>query len=91
MVLLYFIAVWALVTGIIEIILGWQSRDADLRWRLLLAGIFSILLGMLIYAEPMLGAAAIAWIIAAYAIGFGSTQLALALRLRARRLTEPLR
>lgn len=87
--LLYFVALWAIVTGIIEIILGWQSQQqAGLGLRLAAAGGVSIALGVLIYAEPMLGAAAIVWIVAAYAITFGWIQLGMAFRLRGRHFAE---
>ena len=81
---LYFtIAVWALLTGIMEIAAGIQLRKhvANEAW-LILGGVLSILFAVLMWWRPVAGAVAVVWIIGIYAIVFGITMIGLSLRLR---------
>ncbi len=83
MVLLYFIAIWAIVTGIFEIIAAIRLRKAITgELFLALSGIASIIFGVLLFAYPGAGALAVVTIIGVYAIVFGILLLILGLRLR---------
>ncbi|MEA5523421.1 HdeD family acid-resistance protein [Nodularia spumigena] len=83
LVLLYLIAAWAIVTGVLEIIAAIQVRkEIQNEWLLAIAGIASVLFGVLLLVWPIAGALAILWIIGAYAIIFGILLLILAFRLR---------
>ncbi|WP_339460264.1 HdeD family acid-resistance protein [Nodularia spumigena] len=83
LVLLYLIAAWAIVTGVLEIIAAIQVRkEIQNEWLLAIAGITSVLFGVLLLVWPLAGALAILWIIGAYAIIFGILLLILAFRLR---------
>lgn len=83
MVLLYFIAGWAIITGIFEVIAAIRLRK-EITGELFLAlsGIASIIFGVLLYAYPGAGALAVITIIGIYAIVFGVLLLVLGLRLR---------
>jgi uncharacterized membrane protein HdeD (DUF308 family) len=82
-VLIFFIAAWALITGILEIIAAIRLRDQiQGEWRLALSGALSVIFGILVAIWPQSGALAIAWLIGAYAILFGVVLLALAFHLK---------
>ena len=84
------IAAWAFITGILEIAAAIQLRKTIANeWLLILAGLCSILFGVLMIWHPMAAALAIIWIIAAYAIVFGIIMIALAFRLRAHAPAAP--
>jgi uncharacterized membrane protein HdeD (DUF308 family) len=79
--LIYVIAAWAILTGILEIMAGFElpiARD----WLLALAGVASVVFGVLVFANPVAGALAIVWLIGIYAILFGIVLLVFAFRLR---------
>jgi len=80
---LYTIAAWAIVTGILEIVVAARLRSILVGWVLLaLAGIASIALGVALAAMPLAGLVAWVWLVGAYAIVFGILLVALAFRLR---------
>lgn len=80
--LVYAVAIWAVITGIIEIVAGFQLRDViNNEWVYILAGVVSIIFGILVFRDVDAGAVAIAWTIGIYAILFGIMQLVLAFRL----------
>jgi uncharacterized membrane protein HdeD (DUF308 family) len=81
--LLYLIAVWAILTGIIEIAGAFSlHRALALEWTLAIAGILSILLGILLAIEPVNGILTVVWIIGVYAIVFGVLLLIRAFQFR---------
>ena len=81
--LIFIIAAWAIVTGVFEIVAAIRLRD-QIRgefW-LGLAGVASILSGVVIYLFPAAGALSIVWLIGSFAIAFGVFLLILGWRLR---------
>jgi uncharacterized membrane protein HdeD (DUF308 family) len=81
--LLYLIAWWAIVTGVLEIVAAVQLRkQIDDEWWLIVAGALSILFGVLLLINPGSGALAVLWIIGFYAILFGVSMVLLSFRLR---------
>jgi len=83
LILLYVIAAWAIVTGVLEIVAAVRLRKAITgEWWLALSGILSILFGALLIIAPVAGALAVALWIGAYAIFFGALLIALGFRLR---------
>ncbi|NDJ51647.1 MAG: HdeD family acid-resistance protein [Chloroflexi bacterium] len=81
--LLFLIAAWTIVTGILEIVAAVHLRkEHENEWLLALGGVLSLLFGIYLVIFPIPGALAVAWLIGAYALVFGVTLIALGLRLR---------
>lgn len=84
LVLLYVIALWAVVTGALEIAAAVRLREQISReWLLGLSGGLSIVFGGLIMIAPAAGAMAVVLLIGAYALASGLVLMALGFRLRA--------
>jgi uncharacterized membrane protein HdeD (DUF308 family) len=82
--LLYLIAAWAIVTGILQIIGAIRFADViDNEWLLALGGLASVVFGVLMAIWPTAGATALLWLIGAYAIVFGILMVIAGLRARA--------
>jgi uncharacterized membrane protein HdeD (DUF308 family) len=78
-IFIYIIAVWAVATGIVEIIAAINLRKIlNREWLLFVGGIGSIALGALLFIFPNLGVAALILIIGIYAVLFGLLLLGLA-------------
>jgi uncharacterized membrane protein HdeD (DUF308 family) len=85
LLLLYFIAAWHIVRGIMEIVVAFQLRkEIEGEGWLMAAGLLSILFGVFLYARPGAGALALLWMIGAFSIVFGIIAIMLGFRLKAR-------
>lgn len=81
--LLFYIAVWAIVRGIFEIVAGIRLRKViEGEWWLILAGLTSAVFGAFLIARPGAGALTVLWLIALYAVAFGILLVLLAFRTR---------
>jgi uncharacterized membrane protein HdeD (DUF308 family) len=78
-------AVWALVTGGLAVAAAFRLRRDHGRWWMAIGGVLSIILGLVFAITPFVGALVLAWWIGAYAVLFGLSMLALALRLYSHR------
>jgi uncharacterized membrane protein HdeD (DUF308 family) len=82
--LIYLIAGWAIVTGLLEIAAAIALAPIlEGEWLLGLSGVLSVLLGALIMARPGAGLIAWVWMIGVYALLYGVFMLALGFRVRA--------
>lgn len=76
------IGAWALVTGVAEIAAAIRlRRQITGEWVFIVAGVLSILAGILIFVHPIAGAFGIALLIGAYALAYGIMLLMAAYRL----------
>jgi uncharacterized membrane protein HdeD (DUF308 family) len=81
--LLYLIAAWALVTGVLEVGAAIRLRKVIAHeWLLALSGAASVLLGVVLVMAPGAGAVALVIWIGAYAFVAGALLVGLGLRLR---------
>jgi len=88
--LVVLIATWAIVSGIFEIVAAVRLRRViSNEWLLVLAGIASILFGVLIVLWPGAGALALVWWIGAFTLIFGALLISLAFRVRRLRGAMP--
>lgn len=82
--LLWYIAVWAIVIGVVQIVAAIQLRkEITGEFWLGLGGVASIAFGVFAILNPGAGALAVLWLIAIYAIAFGVTLILLSFKVRA--------
>ena len=84
LVLTLVVGAWALLTGLLEIVLAVRLRKVMAHeWLLAASGFLSVVLAVCIFAFPRAGALALVMLLGAYAFTFGALLVALSLRLRA--------
>jgi uncharacterized membrane protein HdeD (DUF308 family) len=85
-ILLLFIAVWSIIIGVMQIAGAFQLRkEIEGEWLLGLSGLLAIAFGAILIVQPAVGALALVWVIACYAILAGCDYIALAFQLRKHR------
>jgi uncharacterized membrane protein HdeD (DUF308 family) len=82
LVLIIFIAIWSLVSGILQIIAAIRLRKSihGEAW-MIVAGVLSVLVGIILFVNPVQGGIALTWVMGVYAALFGVMNIALAFRL----------
>lgn len=82
--LLFYIALWAIATGLMQIVAAVRLRkEIEGEFWLGLAGAASVLFGLLLITRPAAGALAVLWLIGSYAVAYGVILLVLAFKARA--------
>jgi uncharacterized membrane protein HdeD (DUF308 family) len=91
LVLVIWVAIWALVTGVMEIVLAFgHSRAAGERALLGLTGVLSIAFAVVLFVRPDIGAITLAQLYGFFSLVTGVSLLALAVNLRtAEGVTRP--
>lgn len=91
-VLVSIMGIWAIFSGILQIASGFGTRHVrDSFWSSVLFGIIAILFGAMLFARPLEGVVAIAWIIAFYSIIVGCFFISISLKLhKAAKLSDTL-
>ncbi len=90
-VLTLIIGVWAMVTGVLEVVAAVHLHRAHGEWLLIVNGALSVVLGLALIVAPGLGLLTLVWVVGGYAIFFGLIMLRLAFRLRARNIDGTVR
>ena len=83
LVLLFFIAFWAIATGAMQIVGAIRLRkEIDNEWMLIAGGALSILFGLILLVQPGAGALGLLFVIGAYAVIYGVILIGFSLKLR---------
>ena len=83
LVLLYVIAIWAIFTGVAEIVAAIAlRREIEGEWALILSGAISVIFGIILAVLPGVGLLSLVWLVGIYAILFGIALIVLAFRVR---------
>lgn len=81
--LLFYIAVWAIATGVLQVVTAVRLRkEITGEWLLVLGGLASVVFGFLLMAQPAAGVFALLWLIGTYAVVFGVILVLLAFKAR---------
>ena len=82
-VLLYVIAIWAIVSGVMEILAAISlRREIDNEWLMILVGALSVIFGGILAVLPGAGLLSLTWLIGVYALVFGVAFIVLGFRVR---------
>ncbi|SRR5579883_1169851 len=80
---LYLVAIWAVITGIVNIVHAIAGREAlPHAWLVALGGIVSVLFGIVMFAWPHVGLLTLVYLVGIYAIVYGVIACVTAFRLR---------
>jgi uncharacterized membrane protein HdeD (DUF308 family) len=83
LVLLYIIAIWAILSGIAEMIAAVAlRREIEGEWVLFLVGVLSVVLGVAMAVLPSVGVLSLIWLVGLYALAVGVAMIVLAFRVR---------
>jgi uncharacterized membrane protein HdeD (DUF308 family) len=77
------VGVWAIITGIVEIVVTFQgSKTAGERALWMLSGLVSVALGIVLFIRPDIGAVSLATVFGLYAIVYGVSRVVLSFQTR---------
>jgi uncharacterized membrane protein HdeD (DUF308 family) len=83
MALLWVIAAWAILSGIFQILAGWEIRkEVEGEWVLFVGGVLAIIFGLILFFRPGAGALSVVWLIGTFMILFGILQVILSFKLK---------
>lgn len=83
LVILFYVAAWAIATGVLQIVAAIRLRkEIEGEWWFILSGVLSVVLGVLLMAQPGEGILALIWLVGTYAVIFGVLLILLALKVR---------
>jgi uncharacterized membrane protein HdeD (DUF308 family) len=81
--LLFYIAIWAIATGMLQVVAAIRLRkEIQGEFWLILGGVASVTFGVLAMLNPVAGKLTVLWLIAGFAIVYGSVVILLALKAR---------
>ena len=82
-VIIYLIAIWALVSGIGQIYSAMKIRqDVEGEWIPILIGIISVVLAIILFVRPLEAAATVMWLVGLFVLVIGILWLVMGFRVR---------
>jgi uncharacterized membrane protein HdeD (DUF308 family) len=86
LVLLYVVAIWAILSGVAEMIAAVAlRREIAGEWALFLVGVLSVILGVVMAVLPGVGLLSVVWLVGLYVLFIGVALIVLACRVRGMR------
>jgi uncharacterized membrane protein HdeD (DUF308 family) len=86
LVLLCVVAIWAILSGVAEMIAAVSlRREFEGEWVLFLVGVLSVILGAAMAVLPGVGLLSLVWLVGLYALAVGVALIVLAFRVRSAR------
>jgi uncharacterized membrane protein HdeD (DUF308 family) len=82
LVVAFTISIWAIATGILELVAAFRMGGGGAPWLLGVGGVLSIIVGILFAVAPLTALLAYVWVLGIYAIIFGAMLIVWAFRLR---------
>ncbi len=83
LVLLYVVAIWAILSGVAEMIAAVSlRREIEGEWALFLVEILSVIFGIILAVLPGVGLLSLIWLFGLYALAVGVALIVLAFRVR---------
>jgi uncharacterized membrane protein HdeD (DUF308 family) len=83
LVLLYVVAIWAILSGVAEMIAAVSlRREIEGEWALFLVGVLSVALGVAMAVLPGVGLLSLVWLVGLYALVVGIALIVLGFRVR---------
>ena len=83
LVLLYVVAIWAILSGVAEMIAAVSlRREIEGEWALFLVGVLSVIFGIILAVLPGVGLLSFVWLVGLYALAIGGALIVLTLRVR---------
>ncbi|MEM8573658.1 MAG: HdeD family acid-resistance protein [Pseudomonadota bacterium] len=79
------IGIWAVISGGLLVYAAFSLKLDHGRWWLVLAGVASVIFGILLFIAPVIGAVVLTWWIGAYAVAFGILMLILGFKLKGKK------
>lgn len=83
LVITIYVGVWAVMTGVMEIVAAIRLRkEIQGEWLLILGGAISVLFGIFVLIQPAAGMMAMLWVLATYAVIFGVLMVILSFKVK---------
>lgn len=81
--LLYYVAAWAITIGAVEILVAIKLRaEITGEWFLIITGVISVVFGFYLVFNPSAGIHTLLWLVATYAVVFGTLIMGFSLKLK---------
>lgn len=81
--LLYYVAAWAIAIGAVEILVAVKLRaEISGEWLLIITGVLSVTFGLYLVFNPSAGIHTLLWLVATYAVIFGTLIVGFSLKLK---------
>lgn len=82
LVIFYLVAVWLVVTGLFEVISAFTLMAVGVEWVLVVAGVLSIIVGIVFFIHPTASILSIVWLLGVFALVYGVIQVFRAIQFR---------